>query len=416
MLFILSTILGGIVLFGVIVQCLPIYLMSRRIANSRFQELKDEQYPPAAIMLSLRGGDPFLSDCLQRLTEQDYPDYHLFIALDNENDPANHYLQELIDKHHPKNLTVRIITERPEKCTLVNHNYSIMVSELDPRFEIIAFVDADAVTSPQWLKSLVQPLVLDPEVGGTSGNRWYTPDKLSVGTLTRTFWNMGSLVQMALFHYPWGGSMAMRADVAKSEPMIKRWKSTFTGDTPSYTAVRELGKKYVFNPNVILLNREDTSLGSFLNWMPRQMLNGRLYHPNWMPVVFQAIASSILLIAALAVNITNIVVQQWAAFGVLTSSLMFFWITIFLLFLHMDRTILTKRGGEKWLSFSGTCWLFLVVPLVQFVYFYGILKALAIRDVTWRGIDYVIESPFNVRLVEYKPFDQGGVVDQNQSL
>src|SRR5205085_10102974 len=44
--------------------------------------------PRAAVILSLRGGDPSLTPCLERLLEQDYPDYSIWIVIDNRDDPA----------------------------------------------------------------------------------------------------------------------------------------------------------------------------------------------------------------------------------------------------------------------------------------------------------------------------------------
>lgn len=408
MMLVISIAFTVVVLLGLLVQGAGILQVMRSLASSTAELVSNEDCPPAAIVLSLRGGDPFLTDCLNRLVEQDYPDFELFIALDNDKDPAVKYVEQLIAEKNPKNLTTRVISARSQKCTLLNNNYAQMVEELDPRFEFVVFVDADAVTWPGWLRSLLRPLILDSTLGGTSGNRWYTPNQINVGTLVRSVWNMGSLVQMSLFDYPWGGSMALRSDVAKSEEMLGRWRSTFTGDTPTYEIIKECGKSYQFNPDVILLNRENTTLEGFSNWMPRQMLNGKLYHPKWTPVVLQAIGSSLFLIAALIVNLISIVTLNWLAFSLLGGALMVFWIAIFVLFLMMNSVIEDKAKvrGEKvgWLTAGAALSLFFVIPLVQFVYFFGVLRCLKIRNVTWRGIDYVIKGPYEIELVEYKPF------------
>lgn len=419
MFFILSTTFSLVILVGLALQAMPVLRLIRTIGQPSPEPLEDRECPPVAILLSLRGGDPFLSDCLKKLLQQDYPDYELVIALDHERDPAARYVDQVIDDLKPANLTKKIITRREANCTLLNNNYAQLVEELDDRFEIVVLVDADAVTWKGWLRSLVQPLVRDESVGGTSGNRWYTPDNANIGTLTRCVWNMGSIVQMATMQYPWGGSMALRADVAKSPEMLQCWRSTFTGDTPLFKIIRDRGKKYHFNPEIILLNREDTTLHSFCNWMPRQMLNGKLYHPLWLPVLAQAILSTILLVAAVSTNLANIVTGNWLAFGILGGSLTLFWISIFGLFVKMNRVIGSKalvRGDRmNWLTLSAAHKLFWVIPMVQIVYFLGVLKSLFIRNVCWRGIDYVIRGPFDIQLVEYKPFRQDPQAE-NQSL
>ena len=77
--------------------------------------MEDHECPPVAILLSLRGGDPFLSDCLTKLLEQDYPNYELIVALDDENDPAVQYVDQVIDAKQPKNLTKKIIKDRQSR-------------------------------------------------------------------------------------------------------------------------------------------------------------------------------------------------------------------------------------------------------------------------------------------------------------
>ncbi len=382
--------------------------MIRLCKSSTVENLAEQSFPPTAVILSLRGGDPFLSECLKRLLSQDYPDYQLIVALDHPNDPAAAVLDQVIEEIQPTNLIVKVMTDRPTRCTLVNHNYAAIAEELDARFEFVVLVDADAVTWPTWLKCLVRPLIDDPNCGGTSGNRWYTPDQCNTGTLTRAIWNMGSLVQMGTFNYPWGGSFAMRAAVAKSDSLLAIWRSTLTGDTPVYGVIKKLGLTYKFNPNVILLNRENTTLKSFMQWMPRQLLNGRLYHPHWGPVLVHAVVSTLILLIALCTNTVNLVRGNWWEFSALGGSLILFWIAFYVLFLKLNASVCKRFRAEQdspnWLSTKSSIQVFFLVPFVQFAYFYGVIRAVFISKINWRGIDYQIDSPHNIRLLEYKPF------------
>lgn len=408
MLFVSTIFLTVLILVGLLVQCLPVVRMIQLVKKSPSDLLPEQSYPPTAVVLSLRGGDPFLSECLKRLLCQDYPDYQLIVALDHPGDPAAAIVDKMVEEIRPTNLLKKVITDRPSRCTLVNHNYATIVEELDSRFEFVVFVDADAVTWPTWLKRLVRPLIDDPNCGGTSGNRWYAPDRCNAGTLTRAIWNMGSLVQMGTFHYPWGGSFAVRATVAKSDSMLRAWRSTMTGDTPVFGVIKELGLTYHFNPSVILLNRENTTLKSFMQWMPRQLLNGRLYHSHWTPVLVQAILSSVVLLVALYTNTINLVQGNWYEFSALGGSLILFWITFYALFLKLNSTIcerfLVEQNSPDWLSAKASLQTLFLVPFVQFAYFYGVIRALFISKVNWRGIEYEIDAPHEIRLVEYKPF------------
>src|SRR6478609_7234314 len=44
--------------------------------------------PRAAVLLSVRGADPSLPQCLAGLLDQDYPGYAVRITVDSEEDPA----------------------------------------------------------------------------------------------------------------------------------------------------------------------------------------------------------------------------------------------------------------------------------------------------------------------------------------
>ena len=72
-------------------------------------------------------------------------------------------------------MEVRILRERRETCSLKCSSIVQAVSELDNSYRVVAFVDADAVVHPDWLRQLVSPLSA-PRVGATTGNRWYLPN------------------------------------------------------------------------------------------------------------------------------------------------------------------------------------------------------------------------------------------------
>jgi cellulose synthase/poly-beta-1,6-N-acetylglucosamine synthase-like glycosyltransferase len=64
----------------------------------------DRELPRAAVVLSVRGADPSLVDCLQRLLCQDYADYELHVVIDSEHDPA----WELVQPHLEEESAARV--------------------------------------------------------------------------------------------------------------------------------------------------------------------------------------------------------------------------------------------------------------------------------------------------------------------
>jgi hypothetical protein len=48
--------------------------------------------------------------------------------------------------------------------------------------------------------------------------------------------------------------------------------------------------------------------------------------------------------------------------------------------------------------------LWLAIPLAQVAFMIAILWAAVARHIDWRGINYEINSPWDIRLVEYQPY------------
>src|SRR4051794_8202980 len=80
-------------LFGLlaVLLTLPLVWYGRFIARYR----RPREPPPAgpdaprvAVLLPLRGADPFLTTCLAGLLDQDYPRYCVRIVVDSADDPA----------------------------------------------------------------------------------------------------------------------------------------------------------------------------------------------------------------------------------------------------------------------------------------------------------------------------------------
>lgn len=410
MLFTLTMVFSIVVLLGTLIQAVPLFNLSRKVSGPSKAPIPDDQCKPVAVVMSLRGGDPFLEECLNRIVNQDYPDYEIIIAFDSKDDPAVEYVDRLIGEGHSHRLTKKIITDRNKRCSLVNNNYARVVEEIDDRFEFVVFVDADAVTWSGWLRAMVQPLIENETIGASSGNRWYTPGHASLGNLVRAFWNMGSVVQMALFRFPWGGSMAIRTSIAKSDEMLQQWKTSFSADAPVFNVVKSAGKKFFFNPHMLLLNSESTSLRSFSNWIPRQVIQGKLYHPKWIPVLIQGILMAFFVFNALAINFTNLFLGNWVSFGILGGSLTLAWCVTCLLFVYLNSVIirrhseLTSETKTNWLTVGSVLKLPHVSLIAFWVYAVALTKVLAVRRIEWRGIVYQIRKPFDIELEEYKPF------------
>ena len=207
-----------------LVQVGPTVVFARRVRAYRFRGINDADCPRAAVVLCLRGHDPFLNDCLDGLLRQDYPDYHVWIVIDQPDDPAWAMTQDAVLRLQAGNVTIEPLRERFETCSLKGSSLAQAVSRIDESFRIVAFLDGDTIPHRTWLRELAAPLQ-EPGIGVSSGNRWYVPSDSRWGTLVRYVWNAAAVVQMYWNHFTWGGSVALRGDIARHPELSSRWRS-----------------------------------------------------------------------------------------------------------------------------------------------------------------------------------------------
>ncbi|MGB3654523.1 MAG: hypothetical protein WBA41_25395 [Rivularia sp. (in: cyanobacteria)] len=80
---------------------------------------------------------------------------------------------------------------------------------------------------------------------------------------------------------------------------------------------------------------------------------------------------------------------------------------IFLFILESQvRTVIQARG-ETLPRFSTIKILKIVfaIPLTQIISNVALLSAMMMRKVKWRGINYKINGPWNIKLVKYRPYN-----------
>ena len=286
-------------------QLLPGLIFARLLFQPKPAVLEDAQCPKAAVLLSVRGNDPFLGDCVASLLRQDYPTFDIRIVVDHETDPSWRVIQDIVTRMNPSNVTISVLGEKFGTCTLKPNSLLQALSQLDDSYEVIAILDSDAVTHPTWLKELVAPLQ-DETIGVASGNRWYMPQRATIGSLVRYTWNAAAVVQMYFGHFTWGGSVAIRGSVVRHSKLQDRWRHSIAEDTAIYGEVRASGMKAAFVPSLMIVNRESCGLLEFYVWMKRQLLVGRLQHAGWHMVFWHAAITSLLLTASVVLLVAAV--------------------------------------------------------------------------------------------------------------
>ncbi len=391
---------------GIQVCLAVVFLLYLRLSQKK--SLPDEQLPKTAVILCLRGADPFLTNCLRSLLNQNYPQYDLKLIVDSQEDPAWKIATDTIQEQRATNVQISPLRIARQNCSLKCSSLLQAVSELDDSYKVVALVDADTVVHRNWLRELVSPLA-HPKVGATTGNRWYLPTGRYWGSLVRYVGNVSTVVQMYLFRIPWGGTLAVKTELLRQTGLLDKWGQAFNEDTMIRKVLQKHGMQVKFVPSLIMLNREECELPSLKYSLMRQLLCSRLYHPLWLAVISDAISSIlqptlviVLFLAALLTGEWNVAALLFGCFSIYTLGLLFM-----MLVLEQGVQQVIRKHGEPMTKLSALTVLkmLIAIPLTQWVYGIAMVLSLGMRRVNWRGVSYQIKGPWGIRLVEYRPYE-----------
>jgi cellulose synthase/poly-beta-1,6-N-acetylglucosamine synthase-like glycosyltransferase len=372
--------------------------------------------PSATVVLCLRGEDPFLRNCLQGLLSQDYPNYQVHIIVDSKEDPAWEIVARTLsqsttshfDRHHVK---VNPLEVKYQTCILKCSALIQAISDLDDDCEVVAFIDADTVPHSTWLYELVAPLE-DRSIGITVGNRWYIPIEQGWGSVVRYLWNVAAVVQMNFYTIPWAGCLALRKDRFQQTKLLERWQYALCDDVLLCSVMQEYGLGIKFIPSLIMVNREDCKLSSFIRWMSRQLLFVRLYHPSWWLIISHGLINSLILSVAIATLLLASIENEGTSAIRIANGLIIY-STVLVLYsgiLEREvRQVIALRGEAlPNLTTKRLAKTFLAILLTQYAFTIAIISAMQLQMIEWRGICYKVLSPWNVRLLQYRPYDTTG--------
>ena len=369
----------------------------------------DEAAPKAAILLALRGGDPFLQDCLDGLARQDYPHYDVFVVIDHPLDPAHEIVRDWCAAHPGNTVQIQFLVEPRSTCSLKCSSIVQLVKSLDESYAFVAQTDADTIPHPTWLRELATALT-DERVGAATGNRWYMPQHPSWGAMVRYIWNAAAVVQMYWYRIPWGGTLAVKTQVFRDTDLLDRWGRAFCEDTMLFDVLKTAKLQVAFVPSLMMINREDCGLGGFYRWVRRQLLTARLYHPAWLAVVGHGVVTSIMPLVVVGLLIATAVTGDWPVFWRCALGMAIYQVAVTAMLPPMEwavRRIATARGEPThWLRLTTIPKYLLSIALTQAIYFVALLSACTIRSVDWRGVTYRIGGPWDIQLLQYRPFEK----------
>lgn len=360
------------------------------------------------LILCLRGDDPFLEKTLVDASNLEHSNYFIRVIVDSDCDPAKSIVEEVIKETGSDLFEVQTLERRRRACSLKCSALIQALQDVPTDTKYIALLDADTQPHSKWLSQLLRPMANSESIAVTTGNRWYRPAKLSLGSMTRYVWNTGAAAQMVFFQVPWGGSLAMRRSFVDQVNLPQKLRSAFCEDTMLKSIADAAKQRVEFVPDVLMFNGEDCTVRELMPWISRQSLCLKLYHPAWRKVLSIAVLQLLVWLAICLTLISSVLVSNWANVGILTRAMGLSVLAIYVGVLLLECAVaLRVRSGEhlgKPFLAPRPLYGILAVVYLQLAYPFSILRCVWTKSVAWRGIQYGIGSDKSITMATYRPF------------
>ena len=348
-------------------------------------------HPFVSVIAPSRGLEAGLIENIRPLLDQDYPAYEVLLVFDSGDDPALVLVQNLLSAQQ----TARIVIAGPATDSGQKvHNLRVAVGEVDPRCEVLVFVDTDARPNREWLKQLVAPLH-DESLGASTGYRWFVPQRGGLASRLRSVWNASiasALGAATAKNFCWGGSTAIRHAIFDRLNVRERWRGSVSDDYTITGCLKEAGLPVHFTPNCLVASVGDCDFRELLEFTTRQIKITRVYAPHlWQPLLLGSSLFTIVFFGGLTLLLLRIVLGR--SFLILLALLGLVWALGAAKALIRWRAICIPLADHlpalrRDLTAQIVLW-----PFASVLYLYNAIAAGFSQRIEWRGITYELKSP-----------------------
>lgn len=397
-----SMVCAGILMATVVLRaCLTLGFL-RSTKSTGLRPALPDPAPRVSVFMPVRGADPHLPQAIQSLLEQDYPNFDVRIIVDSSQDEAWEVVQRTVRDLQTDRVTISELKQRRPTCSLVCNALLQFVEEVGDESDLITLCASDMVVAKNWMREMVAAMA-DPGVGTTMGNRWYMASTAGWGTLVRYLWNVIGNVNMWQNQILWGGTVCLRVkDIHRAE-LPALWAASMVEDVPLRHALGRIGLRLQYVPELIVVNREEIPLRQCIGFLTRQMFWTHTYATN--TVVFTALAAlvapttiALMVLLPLGIMLGQPAATGWSAVALFCQIAVA--ITTVVSLETRVRRMMRRRGEVVTPIPPALFWkLPFGILLAQLVVCYSILVSRFLRRISWRGVTYQIDGPFNVRLI-----------------
>lgn len=342
--------------------------------------------PFVSVIAPTRGHEAGFIDNVRPLLDQDYPNYEIQFVFDDPQDPS----LPLVNDLGAKVVVSGPATDSGQKV----HNLIVAAGRLDPRTEVIVFVDTDARPDEDWLRQLVAPLA-DENIGASTGYRWFVPEHGGLASRLRGVWNASvasALGADTAKNFCWGGSTAIRRSTFERLNVVDHWRGTVSDDFTITHVLKEAKLPIHFTPNCLVPSVGDCGWRELIEFTTRQIKITRVYAPHlWLPLLLGSALFAIAFFGGIVLLVLRALSGQ--SFWLLLSFLS----VIFLLgaakgFIRWRAVNIPLQRYRGQLRRDLAAHIFLW-PFASLLYLYNAIVAGFSRRITWRGITYDLPSP-----------------------
>ena len=348
-------------------------------------------HPFVSVIAPTRGVEPGFAENVRPLIEQDYPEYEVLFVFDEPADPAIEIVRQF---------DAKTVISGPAKGTGQKvHNLIAAVKQIDPRCEVIVFVDTDARPGKDWLRKLVEQLS-DAKVGASSGYRWFIPERGGLATRLRSVWNASiasALGENTAKNFCWGGSTAVSRATFERLNVAERWAGTVSDDFTITRVLKEAKLPIHFTPNCLVPSVGDCDFRELLEFTTRQVKITRVYASHlWLPLM-------------LGSGLFTLVFFGGMGLFLMTGSVFVLAIITTLFLLGAAKSFIRWKAiriplAEHRSKLNRDLWAHVVLwPFASLLYFYNTLVAAFSRRIKWRGITYNLKSPTEAVIISREP-------------
>ena len=375
-----------------------------RLFQTSCQQSPGDFAPSATLILPFKGVDKGLQENLTAYFELDYPDLQILLVTEDSLDPCVPILKRVREGYPAVNSQILFADKARQRGQKV-HNLLHAVGQLGAGDGVLAFGDSDIRPAKNWLRDLIGTLE-DPDVGVSTGFRWYLPQRGNFASVLRSVWNAGtaSLMKEGDSSFAWGGAMAVRREVFQDCQVVDYWTDALSDDYAISQAIHDHSRTIRFQPRCLSFSHEDCRLHELLEWSGRQLSITHIYHPNLWRLAFVSQALNSLTLwggmAFLLMVLWNptlvsnrvlfalvVVLASVYALGCLKG-----WIRLHAVTLLFPEQAAVLRKYRLAYTFWG--------PLASLTSLLGFIRSLWSRTIEWRGVRYRMVSPRKTEVLE----------------